>query len=74
MDANPSLLSLYPDCIARAPDMKPCQFKAVNTRDKNYTRARVQWRIEQIEESVAWYLSELDNAETFRRRSTINTI
>jgi transposase len=39
------------------------KFKAVNTRDKNYTRAKVQRRIEQIEESVARYLSELDTAD-----------
>jgi transposase len=39
------------------------KFKAVNTRDKNYTRAKVQRRIEQIEESVARYLSELDSAD-----------
>jgi len=39
------------------------KFKAVNNRDKNYTRAKVQRRIEQIEESVARYLSELDSAD-----------
>jgi transposase len=39
------------------------KFKAVNTRDKNYTRAKVQRHIEQIEESVARYLSELDTAD-----------
>jgi transposase len=39
------------------------KFKAVNNRDRNYTRAKVQRRIEQIEESVARYLSELDSAD-----------
>jgi transposase len=39
------------------------KFKAVSTRDKNFTRAKVQRRIEQIEESVARYLSELDSAD-----------
>ena len=39
------------------------KFKAVNTRDKNYTRGKVQRRIEQIEESVARYLSELDSVD-----------
>jgi transposase len=39
------------------------KFKAVNHRDRNYTRAKVQRRIEQIEESVARYLSELDSAD-----------
>ena len=39
------------------------KFKAVNNRDRNYTRAKVQRRIEQIEESVARYLSKLDSAD-----------
>jgi transposase len=39
------------------------KFKAVNNRDRNYTRAKMQRRIEQIEESVARYLSELDSAD-----------
>ena len=39
------------------------KFKAVNNRDKNYTRAKVQRRIEQIDESVARYLSELDSVD-----------
>jgi transposase len=39
------------------------KFKAVNNRDRNYTRAKVQRRIEQIEQSVARYLSELDSAD-----------
>lgn len=39
------------------------KFKAVNNRDRNYTRAKVQRRIEQIEVSVARYLSELDSAD-----------
>ena len=39
------------------------KFKAVNNRDRNYTRVKVQRRLEQIEESVARYLSELDRAD-----------
>lgn len=39
------------------------KFKAVNNRDRNYTRTKVQRRIEQIEESVARYLSELNSAD-----------
>jgi transposase len=38
------------------------KFKAVNNRDRNYTRAKVQRRLAQIEESVARYLSELGGA------------
>jgi len=33
------------------------KFKAVNTRDKNFTRAKMERRLAQIEESVARYLS-----------------
>src|ERR1700755_3000716 len=38
------------------------KFKAVNNRDKNFTRAKVQRRRAQLEESVARYLSQLDTA------------
>jgi hypothetical protein len=34
------------------------QFKAVNNRDKNFTRAKVERRRAQLEESVARYLSQ----------------
>jgi transposase len=39
------------------------KFKAVNARDKNFTRAKMQRRMEQIEESVARYLDQLDSAD-----------
>ncbi len=39
------------------------KFKAVNTRDKNFTRAKVKRRMEQIEESVERYLHQLDSAD-----------
>src|ERR1700681_4431599 len=35
------------------------KFKAVNNRDKNFTRAKMERRLAQIEESVARYLSQL---------------
>ena len=38
------------------------KFKAVNTRDKNFTVAKVAKRIEQVEASVARYLAALDHA------------
>jgi transposase len=43
------------------------KFKAVNARDKNFTRAKMQRRLAQIEESVARYLSQLDTADRDRR-------
>jgi transposase len=39
------------------------KFKAVNNRDKNFTRAKVERRRAQIEESVARYLRQLDTAD-----------
>ena len=39
------------------------RFKAVNTRDKNYTHGAIQRRMEQVEASIARYLSALDTAD-----------
>jgi hypothetical protein len=39
------------------------KFKAVNNRDKNFTRAKMKRRLAQIEESVARYLEHLDSAD-----------
>jgi transposase len=39
------------------------KFKAVNTRDKNFTHAKMARRLAQIEESIARYLHQLDSAD-----------
>src|ERR1700732_3262883 len=39
------------------------KFKAVNTRDKNFTSGKVERRRAQLEKSVARYLAQLDTAE-----------
>ena len=39
------------------------RFKAVNNRDKNFTVAKVAKRIEQVEASIARYLTALDRAD-----------
>ncbi|MBH5392309.1 transposase, partial [Bradyrhizobium diversitatis] len=39
------------------------KFKAVNNRDRNFTRAKMERRRAQLEESVARYLSQLDTAD-----------
>jgi hypothetical protein len=39
------------------------KFKAVNARDRNFTRAKMKRRMEQIEESVERYLDQLDSAD-----------
>jgi transposase len=39
------------------------KFKAVNNRDRNFTKGKVERRRKQLEESVARYLSQLDTAD-----------
>ncbi len=39
------------------------KFKAVNNRDRNFTQAKMQRRMAQIEKSVARYLDQLDSAD-----------
>ncbi len=39
------------------------KFKAVNTRDRNFTQAKMQRRLEQIDESINRYLWQLDSAD-----------
>ena len=53
-------LDLFADaCVA----IDGSKFKAVNARDRNFTRAKMKRRLEQIEESVARYLHQLDSAD-----------
>jgi len=39
------------------------KFKAVNARDKNFTEAKMQRRLERLDESIARYLSQLETAD-----------
>src|SRR5207248_11386490 len=39
------------------------KFKAVNNRDRNCTRAKMQRRMAQIEENIARYLADMDTAD-----------
>jgi len=39
------------------------KFKAVNNRDRNFTKAKMQARLQQIEESIERYLSMLDTVD-----------
>ncbi len=53
-------LELFADaCVA----IDGSKFKAVNARDRNFTRAKMKRRKEQIEESVERYLHQLDSAD-----------
>jgi transposase len=53
-------LELFSDASVAVDGSK---FKAVNTRDRNFTQAKMQRRLEQIDESIARYLSQLDSAD-----------
>jgi len=53
-------LGLFADAAVAIDGSK---FKAVNNRDRNFTRAKMQRRMAQIEESVARYLDQLDSAD-----------
>jgi gas vesicle protein len=49
------------------------KFKAVNNRDKNFTRAKMERRKAQIEESVARYLQQLDTADRQEPSEVLST-
>jgi transposase len=53
-------LDLFTDALVAIDGSK---FKAVNNRDKNYTGAKLQRRMEEIESSINRYLSALDTAD-----------
>jgi transposase len=47
------------------------KLKAVNNRDKNFTKAKVERRRGQLEQSVARYLGQLDTADRQERSEAI---
>jgi transposase len=53
-------LNLFSEAIVAIDGSK---FKAVNNRDKNFTDRKLEARIEQLEDSIARYLAELDRAD-----------
>jgi hypothetical protein len=53
-------LNLFAHAVAAIDGSK---FKAVNARDKNFTRAKLQKRMEQVEASIERYLSALETAD-----------
>jgi transposase len=53
-------LRLFADGIVAIDGSK---FKGVNNRDKNFTNHKVQVRMQQLEQSINRYLSELDRAD-----------
>jgi transposase len=53
-------LGLFAHAVAAIDGSK---FKAVNNRDRNYTIAKVEKRIEQVDASIARYLARLEQAD-----------
>ena len=53
-------LNLFSDAIVAIDGSK---FKAVNTCDKNFTDRKLKARMQQLEESIALYLTDLDRAD-----------
>lgn len=53
-------LKLFSDAIVAIDGSK---FKAVNNRDKNFTDRKLKARMQQLDESIARYMTELDRAD-----------
>jgi transposase len=53
-------LKLFGDAFVAIDGSK---FKALNNRDKNFTKAKVKRRLHQIDESIARYLSEMESLD-----------
>jgi len=53
-------IGLFSQALAAVDGSK---FKAVNTRDKNFTVTKLKKRIEQVAEHIAGYLADLDSAD-----------
>ena len=53
-------LGLFTQAVAAVDGSK---FKAVNTRDKNFTATKLKRRMEQVAEHIAGYLQDLDTAD-----------
>jgi transposase len=53
-------MGLFSDSLVAIDGSK---FKAVNSRDKNFTPAKLRARIAQVEESIARYMAAIDTAD-----------
>jgi transposase len=49
------------------------KFKAVNNRDRNFTKAKMKRRLQQIDESIARYLSQMASADRQDTRAAKHT-
>src|ERR1700693_3267780 len=60
-------LNLFSDALVAIDGSK---FKAVNGRDRNFTKHKLKARMQQLEESIARYLADLDRADRDPRSVT----
>lgn len=60
-------LELFTDAFVAIDGSK---FKAVNNRDRNFTKAKVKRRMEEIDKSIARYLSQLESADRHETAAT----
>jgi transposase len=60
-------LNLFSDALVAIDGSK---FKAVNGRDRNFTKHKLKARMQQLEESIARYLGDLDRADRDPRSVT----
>ena len=57
---NSRKLSLFADAFVAIDGSK---FKAVNNRDRNFTKAKLKGRLRQIDQSIERYLGQLESAD-----------
>lgn len=53
-------LELFTDAFVAIDGSK---FKAVNNRDRNYTKAKIKYQLKEIDKNIARYLSQLETAD-----------
>jgi transposase len=59
-------LELFPEAFVAIDGSK---FKAVNNRDRNFTKAKLKRRIEEVDQSIERYLAQIASADREERRS-----
>ncbi len=50
------------------------KFKAVNNRNRNFTQAKIELRLKQIDESIARYLGQIATADRIEQLTSSNKI
>jgi hypothetical protein len=64
-------LNLFADAFVAIDGSK---FKAVNTRDRNFTKAKMKRRLQQIDESIERYLGQIASADRQETSATNNKV